>query len=106
MSLLSSHFLTIFLHGSFRERAKRASQILTFLRRKHTILFNSLLVKLIFVDTCPCVRNTHDYGLFNDEFFRSENEKTRFVDTCPCVRNIHDYGLFNDEFYKSENEKL
>ena len=52
--LLSSHFLTIFLHGNFCERAKRASRNFHILRRKHTFIFNSLLVNHIFVNTTDC----------------------------------------------------
>ena len=53
----------------------------TFKRRKHTILFNSLLVKLIFVDTtCPCVRNTHvthDMAFLMTNFTNQQNEKLK-----------------------------
>ena len=59
--------------ASASERSERP-EIFTFLRRKHTILFNSLLVKLIFVDTCPCVRNTHDMAFLMTNF---TDQKTR-----------------------------
>ena len=66
-----SQFLTIFVHVSFRERA----EIFTFVRLKHTIIFNSLLVKLIFVETtCPCVRNIHDMAFLMTNF---TDQKTR-----------------------------
>ena len=45
-----------------------------FLRLKHTILLNILLV------TCPCVRNTRDNVLVHGDLFRPENQN--------CVGNI------------------
>ena len=64
---------------SASERSERA-EIFAFLRRKHTILFNSLLVKHIFVDTIsPCVRNTHDMAFYNNEF---TDQKTRNFKHC------------------------
>ena len=53
--------------------ASERAEIFTFLRRKHTILFNSLLVKLIFVDTCPCIRY-HDMAFLMTNF---TDQKTR-----------------------------
>ena len=54
--LLSSHFKKKW-HGtySFRERAKRASRNFHILRRKHYVIFNSLLVNHIFFNTTVLV---------------------------------------------------
>ena len=63
---------------SASERSERA-EIFTFLGRKHTILFNSLLVyksSYYFVDTCPCVRNTHDMAFLMTNF---TDQKTRYL---------------------------
>ena len=85
-----------------------SAEFFKFLRRKHTILFNSLLVKLIFVDTCPCVRNTHDMAFLMTNFThqKTRNLKNPIIKDCEraerasrffshfCVLNIRTF-IFN-----------
>ena len=74
---------------SASEWSERA-EIFKFVRRKHTILFNSLLVKLIFVDTRPCVRNTHDMTFLMTNFTdqKTRNFKNSIIKDCEQASRI------------------